>query len=218
MTILHLCAGTVVLVSGAVALTFAKGGQAHRIAGRSFVIAMLAIFVTGLAIVEARLSFPNVVLAGYFPATAWLTIWRKEKRVGVPEIVAMLVGATGAALLLRFGVQAAMSPDGSLESAPAAIYFVFGSVAALAVLLDLKVLLQRGVVGVSRIVRHLWRMCYALFMACGAFFLGQQDMLPEALRGSPLLYAAALAPLALMFAWLVALRFLPRFKTRPVGP
>jgi hypothetical protein len=177
---------------------------------------MLAIFATGFAIVEARLSFPNVILAGYFPVTAWLAVRRKESRARAAEMIAMLVGAAAATLLLTSGIQAARA-GGSLEGAPAAIYFVFGGVATLAVLLDLKMLLQGGVAGVSRIARHLWRMCYALFMACGAFFLGQQDFLPEPVRGSALLFGLALAPLLLMFAWLVAVRVMRRFKTTPAA-
>jgi hypothetical protein len=60
---------------------------------------------------------------------------------------------------------------------------------------------------VARISRHLWRMCFAFFIATGSFFLGQQDVLPEAVRGSPILFVLAFAPIALMLFWFVRVRF-----------
>jgi hypothetical protein len=50
-------------------------------------------------------------------------------------------------------------------------------------------------------------MCFAFFVATGSFFLGQQDVLPLAVRGSPILVFLALAPIALMLLWLVRVRF-----------
>jgi hypothetical protein len=59
----------------------------------------------------------------------------------------------------------------------------------------------------QRISRHLWRMCFAFFIATGSFFLGQQDVLPKAVRGSAILFVLAFAPFAVMPFWLVRLRF-----------
>ena len=50
-------------------------------------------------------------------------------------------------------------------------------------------------------------MCFAFFIATGSFFLGQQDVLPSAVRGSPILFVLAFAPFAVMAFWLVRLRF-----------
>jgi hypothetical protein len=50
-------------------------------------------------------------------------------------------------------------------------------------------------------------MCFAFFVATGSFFLGQQDIMPMTVRGSPILFVLGLAPLALMLFWLVRLRF-----------
>jgi hypothetical protein len=60
-------------------------------------------------------------------------------------------------------------------------------------------------------------MCFAFFIATGSFFLGQQDVLPQAVRGSPILFVLAFAPFAVMAFWLVRLRFgkaLARLKLR----
>jgi len=48
---------------------------------------------------------------------------------------------------------------------------------------------------------------FAFFVATGSFFLGQQKILPQAVRGSLILVVMALAPIALMLFWLVWVRF-----------
>jgi hypothetical protein len=47
----------------------------------------------------------------------------------------------------------------------------------LAGLLDLNAVLRRRLSPVQRISRHLWRMCFAFFIATGSFFLGQQKVI-----------------------------------------
>jgi hypothetical protein len=67
-------------------------------------------------------------------------------------------------------------------------------------------------------------MYVAFFIATGSFFLGQQDVMPQAVRGWPILWAAAFAPLLIMIWWLVRVRVgkgpkasLPSDTTRPSG-
>jgi hypothetical protein len=50
-------------------------------------------------------------------------------------------------------------------------------------------------------------MCFALFIAAGSFFLGQQQVFPASVRGSPLLFVPVLAVLALMIFWVCRVRF-----------
>ena len=54
------------------------------------------------------------------------------------------------------------------------------SIPLLAAIGDLRMLLRGGISGTSRITRHLWRMCYGLFIATGSFFLGQQQVFTRA--------------------------------------
>ncbi|MDB5452392.1 MAG: hypothetical protein JWO33_970, partial [Caulobacteraceae bacterium] len=53
--------------------------------------------------------------------------------------------------------------------------------------------------------------------ATGSLFLGQQQVFPEPLRGSPILMVAALAPLAAMVFWLLRVRLArgPRLAASP---
>jgi hypothetical protein len=81
------------------------------------------------------------------------------------------------------------------------------SLCLLAGLGDLRFILRGKLSPTQRLSRHLWRMCFAFFIATGSFFLGQQDVMPRAVRGSPILFVLAFAPFALMLFWLVRVRF-----------
>jgi hypothetical protein len=54
-------------------------------------------------------------------------------------------------------------------------------------------------------------MCFTLFFATAFFFLGQQKVMPVFMRGSPILFVPALAPLVPMMFWLVRARL--RFRS-----
>jgi hypothetical protein len=52
----------------------------------------------------------------------------------------------------------------------------------------------------------LWRMCLALFIATGSFFLGQAQVFPAPIRDSGLLAVPVFAVLAAMLYWLWRVR------------
>ena len=72
-------------------------------------------------------------------------------------------------------------------------------------------ILARGFRGTHRIARHLWRMCFALFIATGSFFLGQAKVIPKPIRIVPLLAIPALLPLVLLLYWLARVLFTQRY-------
>jgi hypothetical protein len=76
-------------------------------------------------------------------------------------------------------------------------------------------LTRGGIAGRPRIMRHLWRMCFGLFIATGSFFLGQQQVFPAFLRGSIFLTVLAVLPLPLMIYWLFRVRFSKTYKVQP---
>jgi hypothetical protein len=63
-----------------------------------------------------------------------------------------------------------------------------------------------GLQGSRRLARHLWRMCFGLFVATGSFFLGQMKFVPEPVRIVPLLLVLAFAPLLFLFYWMWRVR------------
>jgi len=96
------------------------------------------------------------------------------------------------------------------------MYFFMGSVMLLAAAGDVRMLVRGGVFGAKRIVRHLWRMCFGLFIATGSFFLGQQQVFPRWLRGSPVLSIPALLPLALLIFWLFRVWFTSAYRKKVI--
>jgi hypothetical protein len=133
---------------------------------------------------------------------------RRDGRPGRFEYLAC-AAALGLGALMLYG---AFTGAGSTPVGRGPIFAMSGLV-LLAGLLDLNAILRAPLSPVQRVSRHLWRMCFAFFIATGSFFLGQQDVLPAAVRGSPLLFVLAFAPFAVMAFWLIRVRLGRRFRT-----
>ena len=102
------------------------------------------------------------------------------------------------------------SPDGNFR---VGMSFFIGTVLLLARAGDLRMLLRGGVFGKPRIVRHLWRMCFGLFIATGSFFLGQgSKIFPSIFRQSLLMLIPAFLPLLLLIFWVFRVRFTNAYK------
>ena len=201
---IHIGAGLVALPSGAFAVGVRKGGRLHGRAGTLFATSMLVLGVTA-AILEPFRTPPGSPIAGlfvcYFVATSWVAARRGDGATGRFEIFAG-AAALGTAALMVLG---AISGS-STTPVGAGPVFALAGLCLLAGLGDIGAYLRKRLTPVQRLSRHLWRMCFAFFIATGSFFLGQQDVLPAAIRGSPLLFALAFAPFAVMAFWLVRLR------------
>lgn len=84
-------------------------------------------------------------------------------------------------------------------------FFIFGSIALLASVGDLRMIRAGGVQvlrGAPKIARHLWRMSFALPIAAFSFFLGQAKVFPKPIRIIPLLIIPPLVVLAALLYWL----------------
>jgi hypothetical protein len=108
--------------------------------------------------------------------------------------------------------RAAFSPTGLKYDYPPWPYFFLGSVAVLAVTGDVRMLVRNGISGTQRVARHLWRMCFALFIAASSIFLARQQLFPAVFRQIGLLYLLSFLPLILMIFWMVRVRFASAFK------
>ncbi|HEU0100447.1 MAG TPA: hypothetical protein VFQ67_16935 [Allosphingosinicella sp.] len=200
----HIAGGMAALASGAAAVAAPKGGALHASAGAFFCAAMLVLGITAAILEPLRQPVPGSPVGGimvcYFVLTGWMTARRRDGRAGWVEKTACAAALATAALMAWGGLTGATTPAG-----PGPI-FALAAVCLLAGLGDLKAILGK-LSPARRVARHLWRMCFALFIATGSFFLGQQDVLPEAVRGSPLLFVLAFAPFAVMAYWFVRMRF-----------
>src|SRR5258708_3916868 len=88
-----------------------------------------------------------------------------------------------------------------------------GSVALLAAAGDVRMLVRGGVFGAQRVARHLWRMCFGLFIATGSF-LAQRRVI--AFLGGPKIMLLAALPSILMIFWLIRVRFKNAYKAKPI--
>ena len=204
MTLLpiHIIAGLLGLVAGAIALSVRKGAKLHRKSGMIFVYAMLVVAVTGTVmgfmISEMAAIIPGA-LTFYLVLTSFLTVRHSgDQKFSRIDFGAMLMGLTVGIASVIHGFVA--------EGQPTVLYVIFGAVALLATLGDIR-MIARGIQGTHRIARHLWRMCFALLLASISLFIGQSQVFPEPLRNSGLRPIPVFLVLLLMFYWLVRVLF-----------
>jgi hypothetical protein len=216
LLVLHVGGGAVGMVSGAAALAFRKGGRLHRAAGNVFFVAMLVMAGVGAGVApflpeQQMTNTAGGVFAFYMVATGWAAVRRPAGVAGRFEVGAFIVALSIA--LAGLGLIALAAATGSSDGSPPQAKYLFATVAAIAAAGDLNLILRRGLSGVSRIARHLWRMCLGLFIAAGSFFLGQSQLFPKAIQDSPLLFVPPFAVLGLMVFWLLRVRLARRSKS-----
>ena len=205
----HILAGTIAMLAGAAAMVVRKGARWHRLTGDVFVVSMLGLSASGSLIGFARdqpLNGMMGVLTCYLVSTAWLTARRRDGNTRPIDWAVLIVPLAVAAGMTAYGLQAANSPTGSIDGFPAAGYFVFGFVALLLALGDVRMLLRGGVFGKHRIARHLLRMGLALFVAVASFFLGQQQVIPAELHNPFVLYGPVLLVVISTIYWMIRVR------------
>jgi len=206
---LHIAAGGIAVLSGAAALSFAKGAPAHRSAGNAFFLSMLTMSASAayLAVLIQDVNVFVALFTFYLVATAWAAIERKEGSAGRFEVVAFLFALCLAGIEAYLGSQAAKSATGRFMDTSAGSYFFIASLAAFAALLDLKVVVAGGISGAARIARHLWRMCFAMFVALLSFMVqGLRNVLTPSMPETKYVFVLALLPLAAMTYWLIRVR------------
>ena len=213
--VVHIFAGVLGLLFGYIALSVAKGGSVHRRTGVWFVYVMLVLCVTGLTIavvrdVAPKINVPVSLLTAYLIITALTTVRPPFAGSRGLAIGAMLVALAVATANFMFGFE--FFAIGGKSRAMSVPFFLFGTVALLGSVGDFRVLRYGALQGARRLARHLWRMCFALFIASLSFFIGQAHVFPEPIRIMPLLALPMLTVLATMFYWLW------RIRTRPFQP
>jgi hypothetical protein len=219
--VLHIIGGTLGMLSGFVAVFLRKGSRWHGTVGNVFVVSMLTMATAGtyLAILKAQ---PGNIIGGmftdYLVATAWLTARRKNQKNNVFDWGALLVVASLASVEMTFGLQAAMSPTGLKYDYPPGPYLFMGSIAALAALGDIRMMVHGGIAGTQRLARHLWRMCFALFVASGSIFLARAHLFPAFMRKTGMLFVLSFLPLGLLVFWLIWIRFAKAYKKMRTAP
>jgi hypothetical protein len=145
----------------------------------------------------------------YFVVTAWMTVRTPSRWTRGVTAAGCVYAVAFSILTAREGVKAYNSPSGFVDGAPYGMLFFLAIVILLAAAGDVR-MLQGGMPrGGPRLARHLWRMCFALFIAAGSFFSIKARVaavLPEPFT-TPLMRALPiLLVFGAMFYWLWRVR------------
>jgi uncharacterized membrane protein len=203
---LHILTGISALVFGYVALYATKGATLHRRSGMFFVYAIVTMSLSGALMdaLKTRTISVNVVaglLTFYFVTTGLLTVRLRSQASPWIDRAAAVFVLTVSVLAFIAGLE--MMRRGRPEAAPS---FIFGIVGLLAAAGDIRMMRARAIQGPRRIARHLWRMCFAMWVAAASFFWGPPRRVPEMIRIPALQAVAVLLPIGVMLYWLWRLR------------
>jgi hypothetical protein len=173
------------------------------------------VFFGAMLVMGSSAAYLGNVFGGlfscYLVATAWLTARRRDGGTSVFDWGALVFALAFGVLAVTDGLKVANSPTGSRNGVPAGMILFLGSVALLAATGDVRMLVRGGVFGRQRIARHLWRMCFGLFIATGSFLAQQRVM---AFLGGPKILFLSVLPLILMIFWLIRVHFTNTYKRR----
>jgi hypothetical protein len=217
--LLHIAGGTVGLITGYAALAVGKGSRRHILLGIVFCIAMLIMATDGafLALLKAQ---PGNVFGGlltvYMISTAWMAARRRDPVSRWFDWVAMLMIIAVGIVLATFGVEAVHSATGMKYELPPGPYFFLGTIATLSAMGDIRLVARGRLTYTQRIVRHLWRMCFGLFIAAGSVFLARAHIFPTFIRKTGILWFLTAVPFLAMLFWAMKLKLANRRKTLPV--
>jgi uncharacterized membrane protein len=210
---IHIVAGGLAIILGAVALLASKGGALHRRFGLIFVYAMLTMGTSG-SVLALRQSLTNANVIGgfmsaYFVITALTTMrpvstWTRRLNAG-----ALAVALGLAAFEIGLGLKALANPRHTINGVPFFMLFFLATITLLAAAGDIRLMRFGAPRGGPRLARHLWRMCFALFIAAGSFFSIRArvaKVLPEPFTTGAMRALPVALVFVAMFYWLWRVR------------
>ena len=148
-------------------------------------------------------------LSAYFVVTALTTVRPVSPWTRRFDVVALAVAVALALGSILRGVEAFNSPGGFLNGVPFLMHFFIATVLILAAAGDVRIMRFGLPRGRPRLARHLWRMCFALFIAAGSFFSVRErvaKVLPEPFTTGPMRALPILLVFGAMFYWLWRVR------------
>jgi uncharacterized membrane protein len=214
---IHIAAGGLAIVLGAVALSVKKGGTIHRRSGLVFVCAMLVMGISASVLGFRNSPADGNVMAGlmtaYFVGTALTTVRPSSRWTRRLNAAALTIAVGLAVLAIMGGVKAVnsggLSPGGVPFRTIGVMSFILATVLLLSAIGDVRIMRSGMPRGGPRLARHLWRMCFALFIAAGSFFSIRErvaQVLPEPFTTGPMRALPILLLFGAMFYWLWRVR------------
>jgi hypothetical protein len=178
----------------------------------------MGLIAVGIAVYESKRDAAGGALAAYLIFTAWTAI-RPLPRVGTPvDISLALLACFFAVGGFAKGFAALGRPGHYLEGVPAGMHFFLATIILLAAIGDMRMIFAGGLRGTRRLARHLWRMCFGLFIASGSFVaqLVKMTFMPRWMNSLPVILFLAAGPLVILLYWMwrVRLRGYPATTSR----
>jgi hypothetical protein len=208
----HIVAGGLAIVLGGTALLVAKGGLLHRKSGLLFVYAIATMGLSG-SILSLRHGLNGNLLGGltsvYFVTTALTTVRAPTAWSHRLNVAAALLAFVLGTITLGLGVTAMTRPHGMLNGVPWPMLVFLSTVILMAGVGDLRIMRSTLPRGAPRLRRHLWRMCFALFIAAGSFFSIRSRVamiFPQPFLSGPMRALPVLLVFVAMFYWLWRVR------------
>jgi hypothetical protein len=224
LVLIHITAGTLGIFSGFLAMALRKGSPRHRLVGNVFTVSMLtmssvAAYMAYVGTEVKQPTFGNVMggmFTFYLVGTAWLAARHKDGERGAIDWVAFLFISAIVVGLYAYGLGYMHPAVPTVEDPPAAVPFILGSIALIAAIMDLRMLVW-GISGAQRIIRHLWRMCFATWFAASSLFLGQPQVFPLWLHKTHLLVVPSLVIHIYTIYWIIRTVRNNAYKQKPVA-
>ena len=206
----HVAVGVIAMIAGFVALAARKGGKWHRRIGMVFVYTMIATGITaaGISVYEGKSAGGGIVTA-YLVFTGFTAVKPLPAGGRQVDIVLMLLAITLGLAGFPPAFEVLGMPGSQRDGVPAGMLFFMTTIVLLAGIGDLRMILARGIKGTKRIARHLWRMCFGLFIATGSFAgqLASMDYLPAAFRNITTVLVLSAAPIVALLYWMWRVRW-----------
>jgi len=206
LLVLHISGGVGGILTGAGALTFRKGSRMHAIVGRAFVVSMLTMSSCATVLALMKNDTGNVVagvMTFYLVTTAWLTARQRDRKPGLFDWIALVFISVVTVLMFSGAFKLVAHPKRGILTP---MIFFISSVCALCAIGDARVIAQRGISGTRRLARHLWRMCFALFIASGSLFLARPHLFPHWMKTTGTLTFLTFLPLLMLIFWMIRVR------------
>ena len=211
---LHIAGGSIAILSGLSALIARKGRKFHAKAGSVFYYSMLVMASTATVLSLFETTRTNTIvglLTVYLVVTARKAALNRKGSVSSSDRLWMIYAFAVLILGIFFSLETVKAKPDSLNALDYFLFFYTG-MAGLGGVLDLVMVIRKKILGPKRIARHVWRMSFALWIACGSLFLGQPQVFPAPfdqlmVRAIPVLFVVVM-----WFFWNVYVFFDKRFK------
>lgn len=154
---LHVLAGVTSLGAAGAALGTVKGSAWHRRAGLFYVLAMLGVTLTTIALVLMRPNqflFVIGIFSFYLVFTGWRAGVQRDGRPRLPDHLAGAAMALTGVAMLAMGALKLLATGGTQP----VILLVFGSIGLTLAVTDWRDWLRGPITGKARVARHLTRM------------------------------------------------------------